>query len=44
MDSLGPRSGAPAGTPVQAYLATGIAAGDATPGGARRRSGVSVQL
>ncbi|WP_371661990.1 hypothetical protein [Streptomyces sp. NBC_00280] len=42
VDWLGPRSGAPAGRPVKAYRATGIAAGDATPGGARRRGDVLV--
>ncbi|WP_405772313.1 hypothetical protein [Streptomyces sp. NBC_01538] len=42
VDWLGPRSGAPAGKLVKAYRVTGIAAGDATPGGARRRGDVRV--
>ncbi|WP_128375856.1 hypothetical protein [Streptomyces cavernae] len=37
VDWLGPRAGTPAGKPVQAYRATGVEAGDAAPGGARRR-------
>ncbi|MCX5090726.1 hypothetical protein OOK36_17850 [Streptomyces sp. NBC_00365] len=37
VDWLGRRSGAPAGKPVKACRATGVAAGDAAPGGARRR-------
>ncbi|GAA3070096.1 hypothetical protein [Streptomyces glomeratus] len=32
------RGGAPAGKPVKGYRSTGIAAGDAAPGGARRRT------
>ncbi|WP_405537074.1 hypothetical protein OG787_29285 [Streptomyces sp. NBC_00075] len=42
VDWLGPRAGTPAGKPVKAYRSTGIAAGDATPGGARRRGDVLV--
>jgi hypothetical protein len=42
VDWLDKRDGAPAGKPVKAYRATGIAAGDATPGGARRRGDVLV--
>lgn len=37
VDWLGPRAGAPAGRPVKAVRSTGPAAGDAAPGGARRR-------
>ncbi|MFI0239660.1 hypothetical protein [Streptomyces sp. NPDC016845] len=37
VDWLGPRAGAPAGKQVKAYRSTGTAAGDAAPGGARRR-------
>ncbi|MEU6366084.1 hypothetical protein ABZ876_10055 [Streptomyces sp. NPDC046931] len=37
VDWLG-RGGAPAGKPVKGYRSTGIAAGDAAPGGARRRT------
>ncbi|MGW6490895.1 hypothetical protein [Streptomyces sp. NPDC055056] len=37
VDWLGPRAGAPAGKPVKAVRTTGPAAGDAAPGGARRR-------
>ncbi|MGW3667759.1 hypothetical protein [Streptomyces sp. NPDC005141] len=37
VDWLGPRAGAPVGKPVRAVRATGVAAGDAAPGGARRR-------
>ncbi|GAX53879.1 MULTISPECIES: hypothetical protein [Streptomyces] len=37
VDWLGRRAGAPAGKPVKACRATGVAAGDAAPGGARRR-------
>ncbi|MEU1042845.1 hypothetical protein ACFYP4_25460 [Streptomyces sp. NPDC005551] len=37
VDWLGPRAGAPAGKAVRSYRGTGIAAGDAAPGGARRR-------
>jgi hypothetical protein len=40
VDWLDKRNGAPAGKPVKGYRSTGIAAGDATPGGARRRSDV----
>ncbi|MFE2301525.1 hypothetical protein ACFXAW_25460 [Streptomyces sp. NPDC059445] len=36
VDWLGPRAGAPVGKPVRAVRATGVAAGDAAPGGARR--------
>lgn len=42
VDWLNQRNGAPAGKPVKGYRSTGIAAGDATPGGARRRSDVFV--
>ncbi|MET7681954.1 hypothetical protein [Streptomyces sp. NPDC005423] len=42
VDGLDRRAGAPAGKPVRAYRCTGIAAGDATPGGARRRGDVLV--
>ncbi|MFF1448813.1 hypothetical protein ACFVYF_11765 [Streptomyces sp. NPDC058274] len=38
VDWLGRRAGAPAGKPVKAYRSTGIAAGDAAPGGSRRRT------
>jgi hypothetical protein len=38
VDWLGRRGGAPAGKPVKGYRGTGIAAGDAAPGGARRRT------
>ncbi|WP_327429256.1 hypothetical protein [Streptomyces sp. NBC_01236] len=37
VDWLGRRAGAPAGKPVKACRATGVSAGDAAPGGARRR-------
>jgi hypothetical protein len=37
VDWLDRRGGAPAGKPVKSYRGTGIAAGDAAPGGARRR-------
>ncbi|MFJ3228168.1 hypothetical protein ACIPJS_33115 [Streptomyces sp. NPDC086783] len=37
VDWLGKRAGAPAGRAVKAFRSTGIAAGDAAPGGARRR-------
>lgn len=37
VDWLGPGAGRPAGKPVKAYRATGPEAGDAAPGGARRR-------
>jgi hypothetical protein len=40
VDWLDKRDGAPAGKPVKGYRSTGIAAGDATPGGARRRGDV----
>jgi hypothetical protein len=36
VDWLGPRAGAPVGKQVRAVRATGVAAGDAAPGGARR--------
>ncbi|MEW2399826.1 hypothetical protein [Streptomyces sp. NPDC046862] len=36
VDWLSGRGGAPAGTRVKGYRATGVAAGDAAPGGARR--------
>ncbi|MGA4849312.1 hypothetical protein ACOBQB_24760 [Streptomyces sp. G5(2025)] len=39
VDWLGRGAGAPAGKTVQAYRTTGPAAGDAAPGGARRRAG-----
>jgi hypothetical protein len=42
VDWLGRGAGAPAGKRVKAYRATGVAAGDAAPGGARRRGGVLV--
>ncbi|WP_079102326.1 hypothetical protein [Streptomyces sp. TP-A0356] len=38
VDWLDRRGGAPAGKPVKGYRGTGIAAGDAAPGGARRRT------
>ena len=38
VDWLGRRGGGPAGKPVKGYRSTGIAAGDAAPGGARRRT------
>jgi len=38
VDWLGRRGGVPAGKRVKAYRSTGIAAGDAAPGGARRRT------
>ncbi|MFD0315423.1 hypothetical protein [Streptomyces flavalbus] len=37
VDWLDRRGGNPAGKPVRAYRSTGIAAGDATPGGRRRK-------
>ncbi|MET7596721.1 hypothetical protein ABZS84_16865 [Streptomyces sp. NPDC005481] len=37
VDWLGKRAGAPAGRAVKSFRSTGIAAGDAAPGGARRR-------
>ncbi|MFJ5301290.1 hypothetical protein [Streptomyces sp. NPDC088350] len=40
VDWLDRRHGGPAGKPVKGYRSTGIAAGDATPGGARRRGDV----
>ncbi|WP_329251086.1 hypothetical protein OG223_21725 [Streptomyces sp. NBC_01478] len=40
VDWLNKRHGGPVGKPVKGYRSTGIAAGDATPGGARRRSDV----
>ena len=42
VDWLGGRAGAPAGKPVKGYRSTGIAAGDAAPGGARQRTGAYV--
>ncbi|MDQ0775114.1 hypothetical protein QF026_003580 [Streptomyces aurantiacus] len=42
VDWLGRGAGVPAGKRVKGYRATGIAAGDAAPGGARRRGGVLV--
>ncbi|MFI2434589.1 hypothetical protein [Streptomyces sp. NPDC018693] len=42
VDWLGRRGGRPAGKAVKAYRATGIAAGDAAPGGARRRAAALV--
>ncbi|MET8024544.1 hypothetical protein [Streptomyces avermitilis] len=38
VDWLGGRGGRPAGKAVKVYRSTGIAAGDAAPGGARRRT------
>ena len=38
VDWLGRRGGGPAAKPVKGYRSTGIAAGDAAPGGARRRT------
>ena len=38
VDWLGRSGGGPAGKAVKGYRGTGIAAGDATPGGARRRT------
>ncbi|MGW0614136.1 hypothetical protein [Streptomyces sp. NPDC002788] len=38
VDWLRSGSGGPAGKPVRSYRSTGIAAGDAAPGGARRKS------
>ncbi|WP_078841451.1 hypothetical protein [Streptomyces acidiscabies] len=40
VDWLGRYGGAPAGKAVKGYRSTGIAAGDAAPGGARRRTTV----
>ncbi|MEV5611015.1 hypothetical protein [Streptomyces sp. NPDC052225] len=37
VDWLGPRAGAPVGKQAKGYRVTGTAAGDAAPGGARRR-------
>ncbi|MCX4666750.1 hypothetical protein OG453_08710 [Streptomyces sp. NBC_01381] len=37
VDWLGRRAGSPAGRAVKGYRSTGLAAGDAAPGGARRR-------
>jgi hypothetical protein len=42
VDWLGRGAGVPAGKRVKAYRSTGIAAGDAAPGGARRRGDVLV--
>ncbi|WP_046731670.1 hypothetical protein [Streptomyces humi] len=42
VDWLGKRGGRPAGKAVKAYRGTGIAAGDASPGGARRRTAALV--
>ncbi|WP_308013514.1 hypothetical protein [Streptomyces beigongshangae] len=42
VDWLGRGAGAPVGRRVLGYRATGVAAGDAAPGGARRRAGVLV--
>ncbi|MFI5689270.1 hypothetical protein [Streptomyces sp. NPDC051636] len=42
VDWLGRRGGRPAGKAVKAYRGTGIAAGDAAPGGARRRTAALV--
>lgn len=42
VDWLGSRGGAPAGRPVKGYRSTGVAAGDAAPGGARRRTAALV--
>ncbi|WP_128431363.1 hypothetical protein [Streptomyces cyaneus] len=42
VDWLDGRSGRPAGKAVKAYRSTGIAAGDAAPGGARRRTAALV--
>ncbi|MET7455123.1 hypothetical protein ABZT03_25140 [Streptomyces sp. NPDC005574] len=42
VDWLDARGGRPAGKPVRAYRGTGIAAGDAAPGGARRRTAALV--
>ncbi|MEV0176545.1 hypothetical protein AB0I00_36235 [Streptomyces sp. NPDC050803] len=38
VDWLAPGGGRPAGKPVKAFRGTGLAAGDAAPGGARRRA------
>jgi hypothetical protein len=42
VDWLGARGGRPAGRAVKGYRSTGIAAGDAAPGGARRRTAALV--
>lgn len=42
VDWLDRRGGGPAGKAVKAYRSTGIAAGDAAPGGARRRTAALV--
>ena len=42
VDWLAADGGRPAGKPVKAYRSTGIAAGDAAPGGARRRTAALV--
>ncbi|MEU9334913.1 hypothetical protein AB0D49_17355 [Streptomyces sp. NPDC048290] len=42
VDWLGTDAGRPAGKSVRGYRSTGIAAGDAAPGGARRRSAALV--
>ncbi|MEU6542605.1 hypothetical protein [Streptomyces sp. NPDC046859] len=42
VDWLDARSGRPAGKAVKGYRSTGIAAGDAVPGGARRRTAALV--
>lgn len=42
VDWLSARGGRPAGKAVKAYRGTGISAGDAAPGGARRRADVLV--
>ncbi|MET8247129.1 hypothetical protein ABZV31_23520 [Streptomyces sp. NPDC005202] len=42
VDWLDKRGGRPAGKAVKAYRSTGIAAGDAAPGGARRRTAALV--
>jgi hypothetical protein len=42
VDWLGKRGGRPAGKAVRAYRTTGLAAGDAAPGGARRRTAALV--
>ncbi|WP_458244192.1 hypothetical protein [Streptomyces sp. MAI_2237] len=42
VDWLSARGGRPAGKAVKAYRSTGIAAGDAAPGGARRRTAALV--
>jgi hypothetical protein len=42
VDWLAGNGGRPAGKAVKAYRSTGIAAGDAAPGGARRRAAALV--